>query len=94
MLYRLSVGSAPVAHPGIGAALRRAWMGARDAVRAFVARDRQRRQAAAFRDELRDLDDHTLRDLGFHRSEIESVAAEATGAAETTRARAWLMSQP
>jgi len=94
MLYRLSVGTAPATHPGIGAALRRAWISAGDAVRAFVARRRRRRQAAAFRDELRDLDDHTLRDLGFHRSEIESVAAEATGLVETTRAQAWLTSQP
>jgi len=51
------------------------------------ARYRQRRQASAFYDALRQLDDHTLRDLGFDRSEIRSVVAEVTGEAEHTRLR-------
>jgi uncharacterized protein YjiS (DUF1127 family) len=51
------------------------------------ARHRERRLARATCDALRQLDDHTLRDLGFDRSEIMSVAAEITGAAECTRAR-------
>jgi uncharacterized protein YjiS (DUF1127 family) len=61
------------------------------AVGAFVgqayARHRQRRQASSLRDALRQLDDHTLRDLGFDRSEISSVVAEVTGEAERTRLR-------
>jgi uncharacterized protein YjiS (DUF1127 family) len=55
------------------------------------SRWQQRERAQEIRTLLRDLDDRTLRDLGFHRSEIESVAAEATGAAEATRMRTrWL----
>jgi uncharacterized protein YjiS (DUF1127 family) len=57
------------------------------------ARHRQRRQARAIRDALRQLNDHTLRDLGIDRSEIMSVAAEVTGAAECTRVRALRTSQ-
>jgi len=69
------------------------------AIRAVVAiarrahaRHRQRRQATAVYDALRQLDDHTLRDLGFDRSEMTSVAAEVTGAAQRTRVRALLTS--
>lgn len=36
---------------------------------------------------LSQLDASTLRDLGFHRSELMSVAAEASGAVNPTRAR-------
>ena len=41
---------------------------------------------------LRELDDRTLHDLGFDRSEITSVAAEVSGRAEPARMRALLMS--
>jgi uncharacterized protein YjiS (DUF1127 family) len=58
--------------------------------RRAYARYRQRRQASAFYDALRRLDDHTLRDLGFDRSEIRSVVAEVTGEAEHTRLRVTL----
>jgi uncharacterized protein YjiS (DUF1127 family) len=55
----------------VGAFLRRA-----------LARQRQRRQASALHDALRELDDHTLRDLGLRRSEITAVvSAEPAGRA-------------
>jgi uncharacterized protein YjiS (DUF1127 family) len=53
-----------------------------------LARYRQRRQARAIYDALRQLDDRTLHDLGFDRSELRSVVAEVTGKAERTRVRA------
>ena len=58
----------------IGAFVRRAW-----------ARYRQRREARATYMALRDLDDRTLRDLGFARDELISIAAEVTGGTERTR---------
>ena len=61
-------------------------------VRRALARYRQRRKARATYDALRHLDDRMLRDLGFDRSEITSVAAEASGAAARTRVRLMLMS--
>ena len=61
-------------------------------VRRALARHRQRRQIRAACDALRQLDDRTLRDLGFHRSEILSVVTEVAGAVERTRVRALPMS--
>ena len=60
--------------------------------RLAYARHRQRRQARATYDALRHLDDRMLRDLGFDRSEITSVAAEVAGTAARTRVRLLLMS--
>ena len=57
-------------------------------------RHRQRRRAKATYDALRQLDDHMLRDLGFDRSELTSIAAEATGQAERTRVHAVVMLHP
>jgi uncharacterized protein YjiS (DUF1127 family) len=56
------------------------------------ARHKQRREARAIYDALRQLDDRTLHDLGFDRSEMTSVAAEVTGEAERDRVRALLTS--
>lgn len=55
--------------------------------RQSLARHRQRRRARSTYDALRQLDDRTLRDLGFDRSEIRSVAAEITRAVERSRVR-------
>lgn len=64
-------------------------------VREAHAAFRRRREARAMRTGLNELDDRTLRDIGFTRSEIESVVAEATGGAEWTRLRTrWLHGQP
>ena len=60
-------------------------------VRAFVrrmyGRYRKYRQESALYETLSQLDDRTLHDLGFDRSEIKSVAAEWAGEAEPTRVR-------
>ena len=78
----------------IGEAVASAIRMALAAVREANTRRRRRRQANAIRDALYELDDLTLRDLGFHRSEIASVAAEVTGAAERTRIRSQSITTP
>jgi|GEM_PF-3053357 len=62
--------------------------------RRAYARYRQRREASALRETLRQLDDRMLHDLGFDRSEISSVAAEFTRGAESTRLRILLSHNP
>ena len=57
------------------------------ALRALLRRHRRRVAARDLRAALRDLDDRTLRDLGFHRDEIASVVAELDGDAMATRVR-------
>ena len=75
----------------IAAALAKVAASVREARAAF----RRGREARVMRKGLHDLDDRTLRDIGFTRSEIESVIAEATGGAEWTRLRTrWLHGQP
>jgi uncharacterized protein YjiS (DUF1127 family) len=61
--------------------------------RRAYARHRQRREARLAYSALQQLDDRTLRDLGFDRSELRSVAAEVTGEAARTRVRAQLRLQ-
>jgi uncharacterized protein YjiS (DUF1127 family) len=56
-------------------------------LRALRRRHRRRVAARELRAALHDLDDRTLRDLGFHRDEIASVAAELGGDAMPTRVR-------
>jgi uncharacterized protein YjiS (DUF1127 family) len=54
---------------------------------AALASYRRRREMKSIYHTLQRLDDRVLRDLGFHRSEIMSVAAEAVEEAERTRVR-------
>ncbi len=58
-----------------------------DPVRRMVARSKRRQLARATVVALRSLDAGALRDLGFDRSEILSVAVEIAGDADSTRAR-------
>ena len=53
---------------------------------------RSRRRFVAWH-ELESLDDHLLKDIGLHRSELSSVVAEIMGAAPATR-RVTMRSQP
>ena len=55
--------------------------------RAAYTRYQQHREAWAVSAALRELDDRTLHDLGFDRSEIGSVGMEAAGLAARTRVR-------
>ncbi|HEX6794340.1 MAG TPA: DUF1127 domain-containing protein [Casimicrobiaceae bacterium] len=71
----------------IASVIRRAAGAMRGALLRVWKRYRQQRETRRIHDALRGLDDRTLRDLGFHRSEILSVACEASGAAERTRIR-------
>jgi len=73
----------PTQPGGISALLAACRRGVRDA----LADWRDRRQIRATRLALMNLDDATLRDIGFVRSEVESVAAEAHGGVAATRAR-------
>ena len=57
------------------------------ALRQCIAEWKRRRLARQTLIALHELDAHTLRDLGFDRSELVSVAAEVSGDAEVTRAR-------
>lgn len=58
-----------------------------DWMRHLVAEWKRRQHARATLAALRGLDARMLRDLGFHRSELMSVAAEVAGTADSTRAR-------
>lgn len=58
-----------------------------DLVRRTVARLKRQQHARATYLALRALDTRTLRDLGFHRSELMSIAVEVAGDADATRVR-------
>lgn len=60
---------------------------ATDAVRRMLASWKRQRQARATYLALRTLNERTLRDLGFDRSELLSVATEAAGSGDFTRVR-------
>ena len=73
---------------GIGEIVVAMFVAVAEAARRVYARYRQSRVAAETYDTLRRLDDHELKDLGFDRSELASVAAEAAGRVTHTRKRA------
>lgn len=74
----------------IGAAILAAARGLLDWGRYVKMRHEHWREARATSESLRHLDDRALRDLGFDRLEIASVAAEASGDAERTRCLAFV----
>ena len=93
--YRLHLGARASRSAYVGGLLAAALVKVVAAVREALAAHRRRREARVMRTGLHELDDRTLRDIGFTRSEIESVVAEATGDAEWTRLRTrWLRGQP
>ena len=60
------------------------------ALRHALAQWRRLRDAHRMARSLAELDDRTLRDLGLHRSEISSMAAEVSGFARIDRTHALL----
>ena len=58
----------------IGDTIAAAMNAAAGLVRRAIASYREYREARAFYDAFRRLDDHTLRDLGFDRSDLEQIA--------------------
>lgn len=67
--------------------LRRAVLALRDAMRRLAMEHRRRRLERATLLTLQSLDARTLRDLGFDRSEMPSIANGLLGEADVTRAR-------
>jgi uncharacterized protein YjiS (DUF1127 family) len=59
----------------------------RASMRRILAQWQRHRRAGEAHAALRAVDPRTLRDLGFHPSELSSVAAEMAGVAEPSRER-------
>jgi len=74
---------APSLYSGVEAALQRIVAG----VHWLKIAHAERRRRAKARDELAALDEHALRDLGLHRSELDSYLAESLHEVEATRLR-------
>jgi uncharacterized protein YjiS (DUF1127 family) len=74
----------------VGSLIMRVIRGIGAAVHRLRQHARQRRQLAEIVAGLNELDDRTLHDLGFHRSEIASIGAEVTGECDCTRVRTLL----
>ena len=55
------------------------------ALRGTAAAWQRSRRRRAMQRELESLDDHMLRDIGVHRSEVSSLVSELIGAAPATR---------
>jgi uncharacterized protein YjiS (DUF1127 family) len=68
-----------------------AWRAVVSRIQQLLARAKQRRRARATHLALRNLDARTLRDIGFDRSEILSVATGFPGAADATPAHVVLV---
>jgi uncharacterized protein YjiS (DUF1127 family) len=62
-------------------------------VRSAYAAYRQRRNATALYEMLSRLDDHMLHDLGFDRSEVRSIASNASSEVDDVRMRAFWMAR-
>jgi len=71
----------------LGTAMARTYRTLCEMARRTIERHRQRRHARVTYDTLSRLDDHSLKDLGFDRLEISSLAAESSGSVESTRIR-------
>ena len=85
--HELALAARAAAHAGIGEILAALAQGFASQMRSVIASWKRARDARATRRALEQLDSRTLRDIGFERSEVASVAAELTGGAPVTRIR-------
>ena len=84
---RFDVGALDAARAVPASLICRAALALTQAIRRLVLQHRRRSLARATLLTLQSLDAHTLRDLGFDRSEIPSVATGVLGEVDITRAR-------
>jgi uncharacterized protein YjiS (DUF1127 family) len=78
----------------VGETLSRVFRALASVAKRVYAAYRRRRAAAATYAALSELDDRVLRDLGFDRSELSSVAREFSGMSDRTREHAVRMLMP